>query len=73
MNSVQIAKVKTILHNARSMTETDLETLRNNISSSDGNIKVKELFLEGIDSIMNKLLLTNIALVPDADVRLGEI
>jgi len=62
-----------VLSKARTLRDADLETLRNNISSSAGNIEVKELILEGIDSIMNKAQLTNIALVPEADIRLGEL
>ena len=72
LNTFQRAKVKDILLKARDMSESKLDTLRNNISSSNGNIKVKELILEGIDSIMNKSQLTNIALVPEVDLTLGE-
>ena len=73
MNNVQKAKIKSVLNNAKTLNDEDLETLRCNISSSDGNIKVKELILEGIESIMNKEQLTNIALVPEVDLKHGEL
>ena len=72
LNSVQRAKIKQILKNAESMKDGDLETLRCNISSSDGNMKVREVILEGIDSIMNKKQLTNIATVPSGDMKFDE-
>jgi len=72
LNSVQKAKIKEILKNVESMRDGDLEALRCNISSSDGNMKVKELILEGIDSIMNKKQLTNIATVCDGDTKFDE-
>ena len=72
MNNVQKAKIKEVLNNVKTMNDEDLETLRCNVSSSDGNIKVKELILEGIESIMNKEQLTNIATIGDPDLRLGE-
>lgn len=72
LNSVQRAKIKQILINAESMKDADLEILRCNISSSDGNMKVKEVILEGIDSIMNKEQLTNIATVCDGDMKFDE-
>ena len=73
LNSIQIKTIKNVLENARILNDEDLETLRCNISSSDGNIKVKELILEGIESIMNKEQLTNIALVPEVDLKHGEL
>lgn len=72
LNSVQRAKIKDVLENARTMRDDDLKTLRNNIASSNGNIKVKELILEGIDSIMNREKLTNIATVCDGDTNFDE-
>jgi len=72
LNSVQRAKIKEVLKNAESMRDGDLEKLRCNISSSDGNMKVKEVILEGIDSIMNKKQLTNIATVPSGDMKFDE-
>ena len=41
LNSVQKAKIKSVLENARIMNKEDLETLRCNVSSSDGNMEVK--------------------------------
>ena len=72
LNSVQRAKIKSVLKNAEIMNKDDLETLRCNVSSSDGNMKLKELILEGIESIMNKKQLTNIATIGEPDLRLGE-
>jgi len=48
LNSVQRDKIKEVLKNAESMRDGDLEKLRCNISSSDGNMKVKEVILEDI-------------------------
>lgn len=73
LNSVQIKTIKKILKDAKIMNAEDLETLRCNISSSDGNMKLKELILEGIESIMNKKQLTNIARVCEPDIRHGEL
>jgi transcriptional regulator of aromatic amino acid metabolism len=72
LNSVQIDKIKKILENAEIMNDRDLESLRCNISSSDGNMKVREVILEGIDSIINKSQLTNIATVCDGDTKFDE-
>ena len=72
LRPAQKAKVKSVLNNAKTLNDEDLETLRCNVSSSDGNMEVKELILEGIDSIMNKEQLTNIATIGDPDLRLGE-
>jgi len=73
LNTVQKAKIKSVLESARIMNDEDLETLRCNISSSDGNIKVKELILEGIESLMNKDQLTNIATINDPDLKHDEL
>ena len=73
LNKVQKAKIKNVLENARLMNDEDLESLRCNISSSNGNMEVKELILEGIESIMNKEQLTNIATIGDPDLKHGEL
>lgn len=73
MNNVQKAKIKEVLNNARTLNDEDLETLRCNISSSDGNMEVKELILEGIESIMNKEQLTNIATIGEPDITHDEL
>ena len=72
LNSIQIAKIKDVLEKAKTMKDADLESLRCNISSSNGNIKVKELILEGIDSIINKEKIINSARIGDADLKDGE-
>ena len=72
LNSVQRTIIKNILKNARIMNDEDLETLRCNVSSSDGNMEVKELILEGIESIMNREQLTNIATICDGDMKFDE-
>ena len=67
LNSVQRAKIKSVLESAKIMNDEDLETLKCNISSSDGNIKVKELILEGIDLIKNRDKLTELAMIEDSE------
>ena len=69
MNKVQIAKVKDVLEKARIMNDEDLEALKCNISSSDGNLEVREVILEGIDSLINREKLTAAATVCDGDVK----
>ena len=72
LNSVQIKKIKDILKKAEIMNDEDLESLRCNISSSNGNMKVKELILDGIESVMNKGKIINSARIGDADLKDGE-
>ena len=72
LNSVQRTKIKQILENARAMKDSDLETLRNSISASDGNLDVREVILEGIVSLLNKEKLTHLAIIPEADLTLDE-
>jgi len=47
LNSIQKDRIKNILKNARIMNDEDLEALRCNISSSDGNMQVKEVYIRG--------------------------
>lgn len=58
----------------RSMSEEQLVKQREMISSSiDYKMKTKDFLIEAIDSCLNKEQLTHIAVVPDADIRHGEL
>ena len=54
LNSVQRKKIKKILNNAKTMKDSDLETLRCDVSKFKGDAEIKDAILDGIKSIMEK-------------------